>query len=195
MTDSASSAISTQAEELVKLLQGKWLAVGGCSLHSHNLTLEVPFGKVFGGSVLGEPSVLCLIRTISWLQQHYEDLEAAVAAADPERFEAWPSQRITDPVMTRWLTMSAALDWWHEHGATIAKMCETMHDGLPTTSCAGREIYGRTGVWLTKAPKLRADTMFCSCFCKALWNPRYFNLIRPHVRSAPLEGVLSLNQK
>lgn len=100
MTDNAASAIDTQATELVQLLQGKWLAIGGCGLHSHNLTLEGPFGKVFGGSVLGEPSVLCLIRTISWLQQHYGDLEAVIAATDPERFD-WPKEHIdrSDP---RW---------------------------------------------------------------------------------------------
>eukprot|EP01052_Picozoa_sp_SAG31_P026496 SAG31_NODE_2404_length_5763_cov_6.902560_3_plen_414_part_00 len=201
MTDSAASAIDGQSTALSEHLDGRWLAVGGCTIHVHNLTLEVPYTKVrsigvgqvslhvcrcersrllavkvFGPANLGKPSVLMLLRTISWLQQRYFSVETAVASNIESL--VYPQRMISEAVLTRWHTVSSALKYWHAHANALAHICSVMHDGLLPTQAKTREMYGTVGCWLTKADKLKVDMFFMLDFCEHVWDPRYYNLTK-----------------
>ena len=155
------------------LLGDTWLAVGGCSLHVHNLTLETSYLKVFGTSDLGMPSVLCLVRTISWLQTHFHDLEQELAVR--MGIHDFPRRRICDAVLTRWHTFSKSLRWLRAHRATYARLCVEMCDGLDP--CKTRDMYATVAKWLLEAPKLTTDTEFCNAFCSSIWDPRHSGVL------------------
>jgi hypothetical protein len=187
MTDSASAAIDGQSKAL-NMLMDHWVVSGGCRIHVHNLTFEGPYNYVFGPADLYKPSVLMKLRSMRYLQAGHIAEEIAllrevIAEADDstERQALEDLQKatlITDAVLTRWNTVSNALQWERAYGKAYAIVCRTQHDGLKTGEAKAREVYGNIGKWLTESPKLEADTTFCHAFCNTLFDPVYQRLIQ-----------------
>jgi hypothetical protein len=186
-SDSASAALLTLPAELSKLL-GRVITGGGCTLHTLNLTLEVPYTFVYGLSILGKPSVLILVRTVRWLQRRCFEADLALAA---KLGIAYPTTRIQEAVLTRWATFIRAVVYLCNNWNAIVALAVARYDSLPSDSRKKREMYGLVAWWMGRCPKLRADTLFVRCFGMATFMPRYQFLIDADSRSGRVSGFMA----
>jgi len=162
------------------LLGDIWLSVGGCSLHIHNLAFQCPYEAVFGPADLEKPSVLMLVRTIKWLQKGNFAIEQHLALKLGIKISA---TKITEAVLTRWRTLSDALEWLDENGVAYGELCEAMCNGLSSGKSKTRQLYATVGKWIRDSPKLTADCAFVRCFCNTIWTKRYHYLVQTDAKS------------